>query len=155
MENDEGINKFNEAEVLVGGMLTFGVDFVCALIDLTGIGMAISPVIQGSMTFAMGMWFKNKGDKNGGKIGRQIAKYSANFLPIVPTNLTVFLIEVFVHNHPKVAKITGQTAGAAVGAAIGGPAGARIGAAAGEYAMGGSATESITDAATSKIPLKK
>lgn len=153
-ENGE-TNKFSEAEIILGGFFAFGVDFTCILLDLTIVGAFITPVIQGFVTFIMWMWFKSKGDQGSGKISRQIAKYSANVLPVVPTNFIVFLIEAFIHNHPKAAQFAGQTAGTVVGAAFGGPAGARVGGAIGQYAAGGSATEAATGAVPTKVPLKK
>jgi len=148
------IDKFKESEIIVGVMLTLGVDAICILIDLTGVGLFIAPILQSSITFAMWMWFKSKGGQKSG-LGKQIAKYAANALPIIPTTFIAFVIETFIHNHPKVAQVAGQTAGTVVGTAVAGPAGARIGAAVGQYAMGGSATESATSAIPSKIPLKK
>ncbi len=98
---DQEHKKFNEAEMLVGGFFTLGVDGVCTLIDLTGVGLAISPIIQGFTTFTMWWWFKSKGDPNASKIGRQITKYLANLLPLIPTTFTAFAIEVYIHNHPE------------------------------------------------------
>jgi hypothetical protein len=93
--------KFTEAEMLVGGLFTLGVDGICILIDLTGVGLAISPVLQGFVTFLMWWWLKSKGDPNAAKLGRQIAKYAANFLPVLPTTFITLGIEVYIHNHPE------------------------------------------------------
>jgi hypothetical protein len=66
--------KFNAAEMLIGGMFTLGVDGICILIDLTGVGLAIAPIIQNFATFTMWWWAKSKGDPNAAKMGRQLAK---------------------------------------------------------------------------------
>ena len=104
--------KFNEVELLLGGFFTLGADFICALIDWTGIGLIIAPFIQTFATFSMWLWFKAKGDQSI-SIGRQVAKYLANALPFVPTTLIAFVIEAFLHNHPKVAAIAAKAVGPA------------------------------------------
>ncbi len=146
-------NKFNEAEIVIGCMFVGGVDVVCLLIELTGIGVFISAPLQSFVTFGLWWWFKSKGGERGGNLGKQIAKYFANVLPMA--NFVAFIIQVIIHNNPKVAQLTGQLAGGAVGAAVGGPAGARVGAAVGQYEMGGSAADSAMNALPSTIPLKK
>lgn len=98
---NEEHKKFNEAEMLLGGFFTLGVDSVCFLIDWTGVGLAIAPIIQSFTTFTMWWWFKTKGDPNTLKTGRQVAKYAANFLPLIPTTFTAFAVEVYIHNHPE------------------------------------------------------
>ncbi len=95
------IKKFSEAEILLGSLFTLGVDFLSAMIDLTGIGLAIAPIIQSGMTFLLWVWFKGKGDKTSKDVGKQVAKYAANLLPILPTTFIVFAISVYIHNHPK------------------------------------------------------
>lgn len=157
MDEKGEINKFSEAEIILGSFYTLGIDLPCLLIDLTGVGLAIAPIIQGGVSFSMWAWFSSKGDTNYGKFGRQVVKLVANVLPLAPTTFIVFLIEVFIHNHPRAAQLTGQTAGTAAGSAIAGPAGARIGGAVGQYAMGGSAVESAASAVgptKTKVKLK-
>lgn len=107
-------NKFNEVELVLGGMFTLGVDGTCALLDLTGVGAVITPFIQSFVTFVMWMWFRSKGDKNSGKLGRQIAKYASNAIPIIPTTFTVFIIEALIHNRPKIKQAGGKIASTAV-----------------------------------------
>ncbi|MFH1161700.1 MAG: hypothetical protein V1696_00245 [Candidatus Jorgensenbacteria bacterium] len=105
---NEEHNKFTEVEILLGGFFTLAVDGVCILIDITGIGaVLIAPIVQGFTTFVLWLWFKSKGDPGAMKMGRQIVKYAANFLPITPVLITAlttsipFFIEVFIHNHPE------------------------------------------------------
>jgi len=101
MNSQNEIKKFSEAEMLLGGFFTLFIDVVSALIDATGIGLAIAPFLQSLVTFVMWVWFKSKGDKTSGDAGKQVAKYAANILPIVPTTFIVFVVSVYLHNHPK------------------------------------------------------
>ncbi|MEK7479268.1 MAG: hypothetical protein AAB634_01910 [Patescibacteria group bacterium] len=98
---EEAPNKFVSAEILLGIFFFGGLDAICVVIDFTGVGLAIAPVLQSFGTFAATMWLSSKGDKNTVKLGRQITKYAANALPIVPTLTTAFIIEAYLHNHPK------------------------------------------------------
>jgi hypothetical protein len=97
----EEINRFNEAEILVGGFFLLGIDLICILIDITGVGMAVAPFLQAPGTFFSSMWLKSKGDSGNMKLGRQITKYASNALPVVPTLFLSFLIETYIHNHPE------------------------------------------------------
>lgn len=135
--------KFTEAEILLGGLFTLGVDGVCMLIDFTGIGLIVAPIIQGFTTFLIWMWFKSKGDPAAAKLGRQAAKYAANFLPVLPTTFLAFSIEVFIHNHPKAVAAVTTLAGAALSAATGG-AGAGVAAAALKAAGGTKAAAALS-----------
>lgn len=108
---DEEINKYNEVELIMGGLFYLGVDGICALLDFTGIGAVITPVIQSFGTFSQTLWAMGKGDKQALKLGRQISKYAANLLPWLPTLTAVFFIETYIHNHPKqVAQLAGVAA---------------------------------------------
>ncbi|PIP30154.1 hypothetical protein COX26_00210 [Candidatus Jorgensenbacteria bacterium CG23_combo_of_CG06-09_8_20_14_all_54_14] len=98
---NEEHNKFMEVEMLLGGLFTLGVDGICFLIDWTGVCLAIAPIIQGFTTFVMWMWFKSKGDPGALSVGRQVAKYASNMLPLLPTTLIAFAVEVYLHNHPE------------------------------------------------------
>ncbi|MEK7465562.1 MAG: hypothetical protein AAB631_02180 [Patescibacteria group bacterium] len=114
--------KFGAGEIIIGTFFALGVDGISILIDITGVGVIIAPVIQGFATFAITMWFRSKGDPNATKLGKQILKYGLNLLPVTPIIITAFtitipfLIEVFIHNNPKLAAITEKVA------AKGGPA---------------------------------
>ena len=94
-------SKYTETEYIIGFVFFFGTDVVCAVIDTTGVGAAIAPVIQMGGTFAQTLWAWGKGDKNAVKTGRQIAKYASNALPWVPTLTVMFLAEAYIHNHPE------------------------------------------------------
>ena len=98
---EEAPNKFVSAEILLGVFFFGGLDVVAIIIDFTGVGLAIAPVIQSFGTLAATLWLHSKGDKNTVKFGRQVTKYAANALPVVPTLITAFLIEAYLHNHPK------------------------------------------------------
>lgn len=102
-------NKFTESEMIIGGLFALGVDGICALIDLTGIGLAIAPVIQGFSVFAISQWVENKGGARAG-LGKQLSKYAAQFLPVLPTVLAVFVIDVAIHNNPALAGVAEKVA---------------------------------------------
>lgn len=103
-------NKITESEMVVGGLLTLGVDGVCALIDLTGVGLAVAPVIQSFTVFAIDKWVENKGGEPFG-LGKQFAQYGASLIPVVPTTTGTFAIRVFMHNHPKITEAAGKVVG--------------------------------------------
>ncbi len=105
---NEEHNKFTEVEILLGGLFTLGVDGVCILIDITGIGaVLVAPVVQWFTTFVLWLRFRSKGDPGAMKMGRQIFKYAIQLLPVTPIIITAFttsipfFIEVFIHNHPE------------------------------------------------------
>jgi len=102
--------KFTEAEIVLGSFFLLALDGLSALLDLTGIGLIIAPVVQAAGSAATTWWLHLKGDAGAANLGRQLTKYIANFLPLLPTLFIVFLIEVYVHNHPnKFAAITKAT----------------------------------------------
>jgi hypothetical protein len=108
---EEG-NKFTESEIVVGSLFALGVDGICGFIDFTGVGLGISPVIQGFAIFAIDKWVGNKGGITLG-VGKQMTQYAAGILPVLPTTTAVFAIRVFVHNNPKIAKVATRAAGPA------------------------------------------
>mgnify|MGYP001600628002 CR=1 FL=1 len=109
------------SEMLLGTLFTLGVDIIAALIDLTGIGVAIAPVIQSFATFSLTMWFRSKGDPNATKLGKQLVRYALNLLPVSPLIITTFtttipfLIMVYIHNHPERFAAIEKLAGGAKG----------------------------------------
>jgi len=106
---EEEHKKYSTAELLIGVLGFLLIDLICIIIDLTGVGAVIAPMIQNFGTFTLNLWAWHKGDKNALKLGKQIAKYAANFLPLVPTLTIVFLITALNHNNPKVtSKLTNK-----------------------------------------------
>jgi hypothetical protein len=101
MEN--GHTEFRVSELLVGFFfLTLPVDALCIVIDLTGVGLAVAPFLQGFALFCVRWWFKMKGDPNALQLNvKQVVRYLSNVLPLVPTVTIVFLIDAYVHNHPE------------------------------------------------------
>jgi len=158
-----GVNKFSSVEIILGSALCLLVELANLFLDLIGIGFVIMPVIKAMIWFMLTIWFMAKGDKFIYKPARAITSYVSQALPLVPTLLMSFLINVYMHNHPKAAALTGK----AVGTAVGGPAGG----AAGEVVMGGSVKEaakgfvspmgkaqgvdSAISSAPQKVPLQK
>ena len=102
-EINEELNTFSEVEILIGSCFALTVDAICFFIDWTGVGLAIAPFLQSGAMFILTMWSWSKGDTASLRTGRQIAKHLSNWLPLIPTVLAVFLIEVYLHNHPKAA----------------------------------------------------
>lgn len=107
------LKKFHGSELVLGGLLFLSLDAGAALIDFTGVGLALSPVLQGTATTASAFWFKSKGSKKATGIGRMLSKYLANFLPVLPTLTVTFFIEAYLHNHPEKLKVAGKLAGKA------------------------------------------
>lgn len=103
-----GRKQFSEAEYLLGFFFLGGVDVISIVIDLTGVGLVIAPVIQGFATFVMLWWMYAKGSKDAFKFGKTAAKLAANALPIVPVNTIVFLVSAYLHNHPEKAGLFGK-----------------------------------------------
>lgn len=117
-DKEEEINKFTEAEMLLGIFFFGGIDGLAILIDLTGVGLAIAPVLQSFGTLTATLWLWSKGDKNTVKFGRQVAKYAANALPLAPTLTIAFIIEAQMHNHPKLKAVAGGKIGEVAKATI-------------------------------------
>lgn len=147
---DQGIKKFNEGEMVVGGILIGSTDLACFIIDfIPGVGWLISLVIQFFVNFIMiQVWFRSHDVDNKSPL-KQFFKWFGGELP--SGNFWVFVVTVLAHNHPKAVKIGAQVAGAA----IGGAAGAKIGAAVGEYATGSTLRESVQAGVTSGGTLPK
>lgn len=97
--------KIGSGELLIFSFLFLFVDLACALLDLTVVGAGATPVIQGFFLFAMDNFLMGRGSKSVTKLGRKIAKYALQLIPFLPTLMTTFLIEAFVHNNPKVAQV--------------------------------------------------
>ncbi|MBI5732905.1 hypothetical protein HY967_03030 [Candidatus Jorgensenbacteria bacterium] len=109
---EEEINRYNETELIAGSIIMLGIDGVCFIIDWTGVGLAIAPIIQAGGTGALTMWAWRKGDTQALKMGRQVAKYASNALPLLPTLTLMFLIEAYMHNHPEKFAAAEKLAGA-------------------------------------------
>jgi|GEM_PF-1841134 hypothetical protein len=83
-------------------LLAVPVDIICIVLDLTGVGLVVAPFLQSFALLCVRWWFKMKGDPNALRLNiKQIARYLSNVLPLVPTVTIVFLIDVYIHNHPE------------------------------------------------------
>jgi len=100
-----------------------GVDVLCIIGDIISIGLfiAVAAAIKTAVKVGIDMWLKSHGDTGTAKIGKQIATYFANTLPLA--TFILFAASVFIHNHPKLVK----TAAKVGGEALGGIVGAKIG----------------------------
>lgn len=110
-EGEDKIDKFMEADMILGGGSALLVDGFCALIDLTVAGALVTPLVQGATTLGFSLWLWQKGDKRAFGLGRQIAKQASNLLPFVPTLTAVFIIDVIIHNNPKLKGVAGVVSG--------------------------------------------
>ena len=102
--------KIGSGELLVFSFLFLFVDVICFLIDWTGVGMGITPAIQGFVLFFMDKFLMGKGSKSASKMGRKIAKYAIQLIPMLPTLVTTFIIEVAIHNNWKLVQVTRKKA---------------------------------------------
>ncbi len=96
-------SKFNTAEVVLGGIVTLIVDLIAIACDLlaaitAGITMVLGMMLQSVTSFGTSWWLMSKGGKRAWKLERQLIKQFSNFLPIIPTAFTAFIIEVIIHN---------------------------------------------------------
>lgn len=113
----EGGNKIGYGELLVFSFLFLFVDIICFLIDFTVVGAGITPVIQGFVLFFMDKFLMGKGTKSASKLGRKIAKYALQLLPLLPTLVTTFLIEAAIHNKQNSIPIASKSVPSVVGVA--------------------------------------
>ncbi len=136
--------KIEVGEMVLYTLLAILVSGACAILDLFVVGLLISPLLNAAFVLILDYTLlKPRGGQTTGKIGRQIAKYAAGLIPILPTSVAVLWFEIVNHNHPKLTALATKTGGAALGGALGGPAGARIGQAVGGYATNESASQAI------------
>ncbi|TSA45137.1 hypothetical protein D4R51_02405 [bacterium] len=106
--------KISESEMIIGTMFALGVSALCFIFDLFIIGMVVTPIIESFFTFGMWLFFKSKGDPHADKVGVNIAQYAANLIPFIPSIVVVFIVKVYIHNHPKIAGLTTQVAKMAI-----------------------------------------
>ncbi len=106
IEIEDERDPFNMVEIVIGVLFTLFIDILAFLIDLTGVGLAIAPILQTAANFVTSWWLKIKGSPNAFKTGRLIAKNIVSVLPLLPTNTTAFIIEVWLHNHAPIEALT-------------------------------------------------
>lgn len=101
MENRH--TEFSAIEMGIGlFFLAIPVDLLCLVIDMTGVGLAVAPFLQIIAVFSIRWWLKMKGDPNALRFdGKQVTRLLSNILPFVPTVTIIFLLDVYVHNHPE------------------------------------------------------
>lgn len=93
--------EFNTSELIIGGLFALMVDGFCAFLDIIGVGLIVGPVIHSGFSVTLWWWLKSKGDKNASNMGRQMARYFATIVPVLPVSLATFAVETYVHNHPE------------------------------------------------------
>ncbi len=110
VDGDENINKVTESEIIVFSFLLLGADTTCAVLDLTGVGVAITPIFQGFATIAMEKWMESsKESKNAMQTKKILQKLLMNTVPFFPTLLINFWIDAYIHNHPKIAQLASDS----------------------------------------------
>ena len=82
-------------------MLTLLVWVFGLIMELFGIGLILSPIIESFFTFGTWLFFKSKNDPYANKLGANLVQYLANAIPFIPSILIAFLIKVYIHNHPE------------------------------------------------------
>ena len=98
--------KFSTAEVIIGGLFALFIDGMALLLDLIpAIGWLIATVVQAMASVGTTLWLVFKGSKRATKLERQLVKQLSNFLPFVPTVFASFMIEVALHNNPRLQHI--------------------------------------------------
>ena len=108
------IKKITESEIIIGVMFALLVWIFGLILELFGIGLILSPLIESFFTFATWLFFRAKNDPYANKLGANLAQYLANAIPLIPSILIAFLIKVYIHNHPEkfaaFEKLTGSAA---------------------------------------------
>ena len=103
--NESGVNKITESETLVFTLLlVLPVDIMGFFIDWTGIGLIFVPFIKGAASAITYFFFKGKGGGAGAskQAAKLFGKYiGVNAIPLWPTTTTLFLLDVYMHNHPE------------------------------------------------------
>lgn len=113
-KNNEALKmggEYTTVELILGIMFFGTIDLIALIIDLTGVGMAIAPFIQAGGNGVMYYWSWTKGDAAALRLGRMLTKLSVNIIPFLPTLTTVFIIETWLHNHPKATAVASKVAG--------------------------------------------
>lgn len=106
--------KIETSEKTIGSIFLGGIDGICALLDLTVVGAFFTPVIQGAVIFCMDQFFfKSKGGNSSAKLGKQFLKYASNIIPVLPTLVTIFWVEVSLHNNQRLIALATKAASAA------------------------------------------
>lgn len=72
------------------------------LMELFGVGLVVSPILESFFTFATWLFFRGKNDPYANNLGANIAQYAANIVPFIPSVLISFLIKAYIYNHPQV-----------------------------------------------------
>ncbi len=110
-------DNFTLSETMVGFLYTFTTDVISLALDYTVIGAVISPVLRNGVAGSLWLWFRAKNDPHVTKIGRWVFKRIANVIPWIPlfVNTVMFVVEVYIHNHPEKFAVAEKVAGAAGG----------------------------------------
>lgn len=101
----EELNKVNEAEFIIGLLFFLGADTVSLVLDFTDGGAILGPSVQNLSMAGAAFWFKfSKGSSEPVKLERMLIKVLANWIPFIPTLAFIWIIECYLHNHPKLKK---------------------------------------------------
>ena len=97
----DSINRVSESEIIIGSMFALLVWITGLILELFGIGLVLSPIIESFFTFGTWLFFKAKNDPYADKLGANLIQYLANAIPFIPSVLISFLVKVYIHNHPE------------------------------------------------------
>jgi hypothetical protein len=95
------INKVKESEFIIGTMFALLVWITGLVLELFGIGLVLSPIIESFFTFGTWLFFEAKGDPYAYKFGANLVQYLANAIPFIPSILIAFMLKTYIHNHPE------------------------------------------------------
>lgn len=97
--------KIGLVEIIIGSFFTLSIWIALLVIKLVGIGLVLYVPIRAFGVLIISIWLWWKGDKEVMKLNRWLKKILGNLVPFFPTLFITFLVEVYLFNHPKSAKV--------------------------------------------------
>src|SRR5258706_33258 len=107
--------KFMESEMLIGAIATLFFDVLCIVIDFTGVGVFLVLMLKPMVLFGLDQWIKSHGGQSSADLKKLIGKFFLNELPFM--TFILFLVSVFLHNHPSIGGIVTKATGGVGGGA--------------------------------------
>jgi len=104
--------RIDETEIVIGSEIALFISVACFCLDLLGIGIFISPIIESFFVMWMWWFFRNHGDPHASKLGVNITQYLSTAIPFVPSILIIFITRVVIHNRQGAGGVVGKVASA-------------------------------------------